>query len=147
MRETEELLPTTTATPSAALARWLSRYAGDVYVEYRAPSASANTYLVLAGLAAAGADGIKRELVLPAAKDPRPSCCRHRSTRRCRHRSAPTSWSRRSARTSWVVRPRQGCGAPADVAANAARFAATGLDHDAAVQESLELALFRVCVR
>ena len=30
---------------------------------------SANTYLCLAGLAAAGADGVKRELVLPAARD------------------------------------------------------------------------------
>jgi glutamine synthetase len=42
---------------------------GEAYVEYRAPSASANTYLVLAGLAAAGADGVKRELVLPPARD------------------------------------------------------------------------------
>ena len=42
---------------------------GEAYFEYRAPSASANTYLVLAGLAAAGSDGVKRELVLPPAKD------------------------------------------------------------------------------
>ena len=42
---------------------------GEAYVEYRAPSSAANTYLVLAGVAAAGADGVKRERVLPPAKD------------------------------------------------------------------------------
>ena len=40
------------------------------YFEYRAPSAAANAYLVLAGLAAAGADGIDRKLQLPGPKDP-----------------------------------------------------------------------------
>jgi len=39
------------------------------YMEYRAPSASANAYLVAASLIAAGLDGLQRKLELPAAGD------------------------------------------------------------------------------
>jgi len=38
-------------------------------MEYRAPSASANAYLVAASLIAAGLDGLQRKLELPAARD------------------------------------------------------------------------------
>ncbi|KAK7254478.1 isochorismatase [Aureococcus anophagefferens] len=44
--------------------------AGSAYFEYRAPSAAANAYLVLAGLAAAGQDGLDRRLELPPPKAP-----------------------------------------------------------------------------
>ena len=109
---------------------------GDAYVEYRAPSASANTYLCLAGLAAAGADGIKRELVLPPAKDDEAA-------------PLPTSLPEALAAlraddvlvealgkdfVDWYTLVKDA--ELADVAANTARFAATGMDHDAAVQEA-----------
>jgi hypothetical protein len=103
---------------------------------YRAPSASANTYLCLAGLAAAGADGIKRELVLPPAKDDEAVLL-------------PTSLPEALAalRADEVLVEALGKdfvewydlvkrAELADVAANTARFAATGMDHDAAVQEA-----------
>ena len=108
----------------------------EAYVEYRAPSASANTYLVLAGLAAAGADGIARELVLPPARDEDAVLL-------------PTSLPEALAAlraddvlvealgkdfVEWYTLVKDA--ELADVAANTARFAATGLDHDAAVQEA-----------
>ena len=107
---------------------------GDAYVEYRAPSSAANTYLLLAGLAAAGADGIKRELVLPPAKDDEAVLL-------------PTSLPEALAalRTDDVLVEALGKdfvewytlvkdAELADVAANTAKFAARGLDHDTAVQ-------------
>ena len=44
--------------------------AASAYFEYRAPSAAAKPYLVLAGLAAAGQDGLDRRLELPPPKAP-----------------------------------------------------------------------------
>ena len=162
MRETDELLPTTSARivdPPRARPRALAltlavalcaasaiagvargRFAIDatdaLRRRYRAPSASANTYLCLAGLAAAGADGIARELVLPPAKDdeaaPLPT-------------SLPEALSALRADdvlvealgkdfVEWYTLVKDA--ELADVAANTARFAATGMDHDAAVQEA-----------
>ena len=101
-----------------------------------APSASANTYLLLAGLAAAGADGVKRELVLPPARDDEAVLL-------------PTSLPEALAALraddvlvealgkdflEWYTLVKDA--ELADVAANTARFAATGMDHDAAVQEA-----------
>ena len=109
---------------------------GEAYFEYRAPSASANTYLCLAGVAAAGADGVKREIVLPPAKDDEAVLL-------------PTSLPEALAAlradevlvdalgkdfVEWYTLVKDA--ELADVAANTARFAATGMDHDAAVQEA-----------
>ena len=47
------------------------------YFEWRTPSASANPYLVLAGIVAAGLDGIKNE-ILPVSNG---GCSRNRSSR------------------------------------------------------------------
>ena len=109
---------------------------GEAYVEYRAPSASANTYLVLAGVAAAGADGVKRELVLPQARDDEAVLL-------------PTSLPEALAALraddvlvealgedflEWYTLVKDA--ELADVAASTAKFSATGLDHDAAVQEA-----------
>ena len=109
---------------------------GEAYFEYRAPSASANTYLLLAGLAAAGADGIARELVLPPAKDDEAALL---------PTSLPEALSALRADdvlvealgkdfVEWYTLVKDA--ELADVAANTARFAATGMDHDAAVQEA-----------
>ena len=109
---------------------------GEAYVEYRAPSASANTYLVLAGVAAAGADGVKRELVLQQARDDEAVLL-------------PTSLPEALAALraddvlvealgedflEWYTLVKDA--ELADVAASTAKFSATGLDHDAAVQEA-----------
>ena len=103
---------------------------------YRAPSSAANTYLCLAGVAAAGADGVKRELVLPPARDDEAVLL-------------PTSLPEALAalRADEVLVEVLGTdfvewyglvkrAELADVAASTAKFAATGLDHDAAVQEA-----------
>ena len=103
---------------------------------YRAPSASANTYLCLAGLAAAGADGIARELVLPPAKDdaaaPLPTSLPEALAALRADDVLVEALGKDFVEWYTLVKDAE----LADVAANTARFAATGMDHDAAVQEA-----------
>jgi len=103
---------------------------------YRAPSASANTYLCLAGLAAAGADGIARELVLPPAKDdeaaPLPTSLEEALSALRADDVLVEALGKDFVEWYDLVKRAE----LADVAANTARFAATGMDHDAAVQEA-----------
>ena len=90
----------------------------------------------MAGLAAAGADGIARELVLPPAKDDEAVLL---------PTSLPEALSALRADevlvealgkdfVEWYTLVKDA--ELADVAASTAKFAATGLDHDAAVQEA-----------
>jgi glutamine synthetase len=90
----------------------------------------------LAGLAAAGADGIARALVLPPARDEDAVLL---------PTSLPEALSALRADevlvealgkdfVEWYTLVKDA--ELADVAANTARFAATGMDHDAAVQEA-----------
>ena len=109
---------------------------GEAYVEYRAPSSSANTYLCLAGLAAAGADGIARELVLPQARDPEAVLLPTSLPEALAALRADDVLVEALGKTfvEWYDLVKRA--ELADVTANTARFAATGVDHDAAVQEA-----------
>ena len=109
---------------------------GEAYVEYRAPSSAANTYLCLAGVAAAGADGVKRELVLPPAKDdeaaPLPTSLEEALSALRADEVLVEALGSDFVEWYTLVKDAE----LADVAASTAKFAATGLDHDAAVQEA-----------